>query len=77
MLLVVCCTAFFGFFRVGELTSLTVGGRTPGHCVLVEDVTIDSVHNPSAVKIHLRTSNQYEQGVYVYLKRTGSELCPV
>ena len=79
MLWVACCTAFFGFFRMGEITSLTVDGRTPGHCVMVEDVTVDSVHNPSVIKIHLRSSktDQYSRGVYVYLGRTGSELCPV
>ena len=37
------------------------------------------MHNPSIVKIHLRMSktDQYGQGVYIYLGHTGSELCPV
>ena len=64
---------------MGELTSLTVEGRIPLLCVLVEDVAVDSVHNPSMIKIHLRTSktDQYGQGVNIYLRRTGSDLCPV
>ena len=43
-------------------------GHTPGHCVLVVAVTL-----------HLRSSktDQYGHGVYIYLGRTGLELCPV
>ena len=79
MLWAACCTAFFGFFRMGELTSLTVDGRSPRHCVLVENVAVNSVQNPSIIKIHLRMSktDQYGQGVNIYLGRTGSDLCPV
>ena len=41
------CTAFFGFFRMGKITSPATDGRCPGHCALVADVAIDNVHNPS------------------------------
>lgn len=68
MLWAACCTAFFGFFRMGELTSLTVESRSPGHCVLVEDVAVNSVQPPSVIKLHLRSSktDQYGQGVNIY-----------
>lgn len=79
MLWVACCTAFISFFKMGEITYLTVDGWTPGHCVMVEDMAVNSVHNPSIIKIHLWTpkTDQYGQGVTIYLRRTGSDLCPV
>jgi hypothetical protein len=47
--------------------------------VLVQNVAVNSVHNPTIVKIHLRTSktDQYGQGEDIYLGRTRSDLCPV
>ena len=46
---------------MGEITSNTTEGRCPGHCVLVADVAIDNVHNPSIIKISLRSlkTNQF------------------
>ena len=70
MLWAVGCTALFSFCRMGELTSLTVDGRSPSHCGLVEDVAVDRWHNPAIVKNNvLRSSktDQYGQGVYIYL----------
>ena len=79
MLWAACCTAFFGFFRMGELTSLTADGQNPGHCVSVTDVAIDDVRNPSLIRIRLRSSktDQFGRGVDIYLGRTGADLCPV
>ena len=37
----VCCTAFFGFFRLGELLAVT-SSATP--TVSVDDVAVDNVH---------------------------------
>ena len=74
-----CCTAFFGFFRMGEITSSTTKGQQLDHCVRMGDVAIDNPHNPTTVRIHLRHSktDQYGKGVDIYLGKTGEELCPV
>ena len=80
MLWAACCMAFFYFFRTGELTSHTADGWSPGHSVLVENLSVNSVHDLSIIKIHLRMSktDQYGKGVNIYLGRTGSDiLCPV
>ena len=74
-----CCTAFFGFFRIGELI---VDRQDSGssHCVAVEDVAVDDHLSPTVIKIRLRHSktDQYGKGVDVYLGRTGdNNLCPV
>ena len=53
-----CCTAFFGFFRIGEITvdGQAVHGRGTSHCVSVGDVAVDDRRSPSVLKIHLRHS---------------------
>ena len=74
-----CCTAFFGVFRLGEITAPTAADHTGGHCVSVGDVAIDNPINPTIVKVHLSHSktDQFRQGVDIYLGKTGQELCPV
>ena len=79
MLWAACCTAFFGFFRMGEITSATTKGQQHDRGVMVDDVAVDNPHNPTMIKIHLRRSktDQYGKGVDIYMGRTGEELCPV
>jgi len=79
MLWAACCTAFFGFFRMGELTSPTMANRGPVDCVSVGDVAVDDRNNPSLVRIHLRKSktDQLGKGADIYLGRTDEDLCPV
>ncbi len=64
---------------MGEITSSTTKRQQRDHCVMVGDVAIDSPHNPTTVRIHLRHSktDQYGRGVEVYLGKTDEELCPV
>ena len=71
-----CCTAFFGFFRIGELTEQSMRSCNG---VEVSDVSVDSRENPSMVKIHLHRSktDQFGRGISTYLGTTGDELCPV
>ena len=80
MLWAACCTAFFGFFRMGELTSPTVTSQGPVDCVSVGDVAVDDHNNPSLVRIHLHKSktDQLGKGVDIYLGRTDCHevTCP-
>ena len=75
----VACTAFFGFFRLGELLpeSATVDQSSP--VIVWSDVAVDSRESPVMVRIHLRRSkcDQFGKGVDIVLGRTGHSLCPV
>ena len=75
----VACTAFFGFFRLGELLpgSATVDSATTA--ITWSDVAVDSRENPAMVKVHLRRSkcDQFGVGADIILGRTGHPLCPV
>ena len=63
----VCCTAFFGFCRLGEL-HLAWG-----------DMAVDNPQTASMVRYHLKQSktDQAGQGVDIMLVRTGLDLRPV
>ena len=76
MIWAVCCTAFFGFFRIGELLETTSSGHQG---LSMNDIAVDSLSEPSAIQIHLRRSktDQYGQGVDIYLGRTEGDICPV
>ena len=43
------------------------------------DVSLDSQSEPSVIRIHIKASktDPFRKGVYVYLGKTGNELCPV
>ena len=72
----VCCTAFFGFFRLGELLETTPHSKVS---IQVRDVTVDSPANPTIVSLRLRRSktDQFGKGVDIHLGRTMQDVCPV
>ena len=76
LLWAVCCTAFFGFFRLGELLPTTVRGDP---ALSIGDIAVDKHDSPSLVRIHLRSSKMDSlcHGVDVFLGITCNELCPV
>lgn len=78
MIWAACCTAFFGFFRIGEIT-MDNQTAAKAHCVAVDDIAVDDHRTPTVVRIHLRHSkmDQFGKGVDVYMGRTGDDLCPV
>ena len=75
----VCCVAFFGFFRLGELLLPSRDAFNPRLHLAWGDVAVDNVRNPRMVRCHLKQSktDQLGRGVDVVLERTGLELCPV
>lgn len=79
MLWAACCTCFFGFLRSGEVTIPSSREYDPEGHLSEGDVSLDSQSDPSVVRVHIKASktDPFRQGVYVYLGRTGSELCPV
>ncbi len=79
MLWAACCTCFFGFLRPGEVTDPSMREYDPEGHLSEGDVSLNSQSNPSVVRVHIKTSktDPFRQGLYVYLGRTGNELCPV
>ena len=75
----VCCTAFFGFFRLGELLPESRSAFCPATHLTWGDVAIDDPANPTMIRIHLKRSktDQFGSGANIFLGRTESELCPV
>lgn len=79
MLWAVACTAFFGFFRLGEL--LMESTEVFNCCRHLEwgDIAVDSVSAPTMVRVHLKQSktDQFGAGADIVLGKTGLDLCPV
>ena len=73
-----CCVRFFWFMRSGEFTLTSTTAFNPTCHLSVQDVAIDSHLNPTLVQLHLKQSktDQFCQGAFIYLSRTGTDLCP-
>ena len=75
----VCCVAFFGFFRLGELLlDAQTSFNTQIHLAW-GDVAVDNQQNPKMVRLHLKQSktDQLGRGAHVVLGKTDQDLCPV
>uniref|UniRef100_A0A1X7SMU1 Core-binding (CB) domain-containing protein n=1 Tax=Amphimedon queenslandica TaxID=400682 RepID=A0A1X7SMU1_AMPQE len=72
----VACTAFFGFFRMGELLPEKAGAPPP---MLLSDLSTDSHSAPSIFQLLWRRSktDPFGKEVKVTLSRSGKEICPV
>ena len=79
MLRAACCSCFFGFLRSGEVTVPSVKEYDPQAHLSEGDVSLDNPINPTIVRVHIKASktDPFHHGVYVYLGKTGNELCPV
>ena len=75
----ISCTAFFGFFRLGELLPETAKSFRPAADLAWGDIAVDNPANPQMVRVHLKKSkcDQFGKGSDIILGRTGSLLCPV
>jgi hypothetical protein len=67
MLWAACCVAFFGFFRMEEITSCSTLTYDASRQLTVADVAVDDGQNPTVVRIHLkRTKTTPFSGVDVF-----------
>ena len=75
----ICCTAFLGFFRLGELLLRSAEEFQPATDLAWGDVAIDSPSDPSMVRIHLKKSkcDQFGAGSDIVVGRTNLAICPV
>ena len=79
MLWAACCTCFYGFLRSGEVTVSSSEEYDPEYHLSEGDVALDSQSVPSVVRVHIKASktDPFRQGVYIYVGKTGNDLCPV
>ena len=71
------CVGFFSFLWAGEFT--TSGHFDPSRNLSCKDISIDSHVDPSVIRIKLNHSktDQFGVGAFIFLSRTGLDLCPV
>ena len=76
MLWAACCLGFFGFLRSGEFT---LPCREAFDQRRHLSPAVDSVANPSLIRIHLKESkaDPYKKGVDIVIGRTDTDICPV
>ncbi len=76
LLWAVCYTAFFGFFRLGELQPEAAGKGAAAATVRWGDLAIDNRAAPSMVRIRLRRSkcDQFGRGTHIILGQTGCSI---
>ena len=79
MLWVVACTAFFGFFRLGELLLDAQTAFNPAIHLAWGNIGVNNPAHPSMTCVRLKQSktDRFRMGVKIILGHTGSVLCPV
>ncbi len=75
----ICCTAFFGFFRLGELLPESKAKINQAVSLMWGDVAVDSREKPTMIKVHLKRSkcDQFGTGADITMGATGLPLCTV
>ena len=79
MLWAACCLAFFAFLRAGEFTTQSRGKFDPSTHMTPRDIEVDNLANPSMLKVRIKRSktDQWREGVELYVGKTGNKLYPV
>ena len=79
MLWAACCLCYYGFLRSGEITVPSESAYDKAVHLNGEDLAVDSVANPSIIKVTIKASkmDQFRKGVDIYVGRANNELCPV
>ena len=79
MLWAACCTAFFGFLGVGEMTVQNQNNYDRTIHLFLQDVALDSRVTPTIIRLIIKQSqtNPFRKGVRLCLGRTDSVICPV
>ena len=79
MLWAACCTAFFGFLRVGEMTIPNQNAYDSSVHLSLQDVSLDSRTTPTIVWLMIKQSKTdlFRKGVKLCLGRTDAVVCPV
>ena len=73
------CSVCFSFFKLGELLVPSANSSSSSKHLAWGDVSVDSINNPSQLRIHLSISkcNQFSKGVDIFIGRSQNHLCPI
>ena len=74
------CMTFFGFFRMGELTTPSQRAFDSSVHLTFGDIAVDSMMNTQLIRVSFKQSktDHFRSGAQVFLGRTGDKkLCPV
>lgn len=79
MLWAASTVCFFGFFRIGEITTPSDASFSADLHLSFSDLAVDNPTAPSVVRIRLKSSktDQFRRGVDVFIGSSLNELCPV
>lgn len=79
MLWAACCLGFFCFLRAGEMTVPNDREFDPAVHLTKEDLALDNQESPSMLRVRLKQSktDPFRRGIYLFVGKTGSDLCPV
>jgi len=79
MLWAACCTAFFGFLRVGKMTLPSQQAYDSSVHLSLNDVALDNRSNPTIIWLMIKQSetDPFRMGVNLCLGRTASVVCLV
>ena len=79
MLWEACCTAFFGFLRVGEMTVQNQNNYDSTIHLSLQGVALDSRVTPTIIWLAIKQSktDPFRKGVRLCLGRTDSMICPM
>ena len=71
--------AFFGFFRMGELTVPSDAAFNKTKHLTPSNIAVDSTQSPLMLQVHLKKSktDQEGKGILIYVGKTNNVLCPV
>ncbi len=73
------CTAFFGFFRLGEITAPSASHFDPKVHLTFNDISIDDPVSTKVITLQIKCSktDQLRAGTNISLARSDDDLCPV
>ena len=79
MLWAACCTAFFGFLRVGEMTAPNLDEYDSSVHLSLKDVALDSRTAPTIIWLTIKQSktDPFRKGAKICLGKTDLVVCPV
>ena len=79
MIWAACCLCYFGFLRIGEITTPSIAGFNPADHLCVSDIAVDSQQNPSLLRVTIKRSktDPFRKGISLFLGRTKTDICPV
>ena len=69
------CLAFFGFFRIGEIT--VSRKEYISKVIAIQDVVLDEINGTLKINLRFSKTDQSGKGATIILSKSGTNVCPV